>query len=84
VKDPQNTVEEARAPEDEAPARESFWALVPRRELYKAAVMLMVLAAVIVLRLRAAPLAETINRTFFPRSAPTVRMAVPLKAAGHE
>jgi hypothetical protein len=61
--------------DDLRPARDSFWALVPRRELYKAGLLLLLLVVVIALRVRAVPLAQAFRDTLFPHQAPRVRLA---------
>jgi hypothetical protein len=55
--------------------------LVPRRELVKAGYLLLILVVVVVLRLRAGPLAHTVRNTLFPREAPRVRMVPPPEKA---
>jgi hypothetical protein len=68
---------------EERPARDSFWALIPRRSLMTAAVMVLILVAVIALRQRAGALARAFGQALLgapPAAAPPpprVRMAPP-------
>jgi hypothetical protein len=62
------------------PARESLWALIPRRSLRTAVLMALVLAAVIALRQRAGALARTFGEALLgapTTTAPRVRLAPP-------
>jgi hypothetical protein len=81
-----STIDDPRASGEEelTPARDSFWALVPRRELVQALFMLLILVVVVVLRLRAVPLAETFRNVLAPREAPRVRMVPPPEKARRE
>jgi hypothetical protein len=64
------------------PARESVWALIPRRSLRTAVVLVLMLAAVIALRQRAGMLARSFGEALLgtpsaPTTAPRVRLAPP-------
>ena len=64
--------------------RQRFWALVPRRDLVRAVLLLVVLAAVIGLRHRAGALARTFSAVLLgapaERAPPRVRLAPAGKA----
>jgi hypothetical protein len=68
------------------PARDSLWALIPRRSLATAIIMLLILAAVIALRQRAGALARAFGEALLGTpaartTAPRVRLAPPEGAA---
>jgi hypothetical protein len=69
-------------PRDELrPARQSVWALIPRRSLWTAAVMVLILVGVIALRQRAGVLARAFSEALLgapaQKAAPRVRIAPP-------
>ena len=79
---------EEEAPADRPrPPRDTLWALVPRRNLVSAVVLLLVLVAVIVLRHRAGALARAFGEALLgappataprTREPPRVRLAPPV------